>query len=241
MLANHWNQRTELLLGEEKLDKLKNACVMVVGLGGVGAAAAEMIARAGVGKMVIVDCDVVEQSNRNRQLGALLSTNGKPKVEAVGNRLKDINPDLKLEMAQIYLINEAIPQILDTHKPDYVIDAIDTLTPKIYLIKHVVDRKIKLVSSMGAGGKMDPTQVMLGDISETYNCKLARYVRKRLHQQGIYKGVQVVFSSEKIERERVLLTDGSNNKKSVIGTISYLPPIFGCFCASVVIRNLSSN
>jgi tRNA A37 threonylcarbamoyladenosine dehydratase len=239
MLKNHWNVRTELLLGEDKLEKLKSAKVMVVGLGGVGAAAAEMLARSGVGNMVIVDCDVVEQSNRNRQLGALVSTDGKPKVEAVGGRLKDINPDLNLKMVQIYLIHEAIPNLLDEHQPDYVIDAIDTLTPKIYLIKHVIDRKIKLVSSMGAGGKMDPTQVMLGDISETFNCKLARYVRKRLHQQGIYKGVKVVFSSEKIEKERVLLTDGSNNKKSVIGTISYLPPIFGCFCASVVIRELT--
>ncbi|MEY3416987.1 MAG: hypothetical protein RL060_1098 [Bacteroidota bacterium] len=238
MLVNHWNVRTELLLGDEKLHKLTNAKVMIVGLGGVGAAAAEMIARAGVGNMVIVDCDVVEQSNRNRQLGALLSTNGLPKVEAVGHRLKDINPNLNLAMVQVYLINEAIPNLLDQHQPDYVIDAIDTLTPKIYLIKHVLDRKIKLVSSMGAGGKMDPSKVVIGDISETYNCKLARYVRKRLHQQGIFKGVKVIFSTEKIDRERVILTDGSNNKKSVIGTISYLPPIFGCFCASVVINEL---
>jgi tRNA A37 threonylcarbamoyladenosine dehydratase len=238
-MKTHWNVRTELLLGKEKLTKLTNSKVMVVGLGGVGAAAAEMIARAGIGNMVIVDCDVVEQSNRNRQLGALVSTNGIPKVHAVGNRLKDINPDLNIEMIQVYLINEAIPNLLDQHQPDYVIDAIDTLTPKIYLIKHVIDRKIKLISSMGAGGKMDPSQILLGDISETYNCKLARYVRKRLHQQGIFKGVDVVFSTEKIEKERVILTDGSNNKKSVIGTISYLPPIFGCYCASVVIRNLS--
>ena len=238
-MKTHWNVRTELLLGKEKLTKLTNSKVMVVGLGGVGAAAAEMIARAGIGNMVIVDCDVVEQSNRNRQLGALVSTNGIPKVHAIGNRLKDINPDLNIEMIQVYLINEAIPNLLDQHQPDYVIDAIDTLTPKIYLIKHVIDRKIKLISSMGAGGKMDPSQILLGDISETYNCKLARYVRKRLHQQGIFKGVNVVFSTEKIEKERVILTDGSNNKKSVIGTISYLPPIFGCYCASVVIRNLS--
>lgn len=238
-MSTHWNVRTELLLGIEKLTKLTNSKVMVVGLGGVGAAAAEMIARAGIGNMVIVDCDVVEQSNRNRQLGALVSTNGIPKVQAIGNRLKDINPDLNIEMIQVYLINEAIPNLLDQHQPDYVIDAIDTLTPKIYLIKHAIDRKIKLISSMGAGGKMDPSQILLGDISETYNCKLARYVRKRLHQQGIFKGVDVVFSTEKIEKERVILTDGSNNKKSVIGTISYLPPIFGCYCASVVIRNLS--
>lgn len=238
-MTTYWNVRTELLLGKEKLTKLTNSKVMVVGLGGVGAAAAEMIARAGIGNMVIVDCDVVEQSNRNRQLGALVSTNGIPKVHAIGNRLKDINPDLNIEMIQVYLINEAIPNLLDQHQPDYVIDAIDTLTPKIYLIKHVIDRKIKLISSMGAGGKMDPSQILLGDISDTYNCKLARYVRKRLHQQGIFKGVNVVFSTEKIEKERVILTDGSNNKKSVIGTISYLPPIFGCYCASVVIRNLS--
>jgi tRNA A37 threonylcarbamoyladenosine dehydratase len=238
-MTTYWNIRTELLLGKEKLTKLTNSKVMVIGLGGVGAAAAEMIARAGIGNMVIVDCDVVEQSNRNRQLGALVSTNGIPKVHAIGNRLKDINPDLNIEMIQVYLINESIPNLLDQHQPDYVIDAIDTLTPKIYLIKHVIDRKIKLISSMGAGGKMDPSQILLGDISETYNCKLARYVRKRLHQQGIFKGVNVVFSTEKIEKERVILTDGSNNKKSVIGTISYLPPIFGCYCASVVIRNLS--
>ncbi len=238
MSANQWNSRTALLLGEERLSKLNNAHVLVVGLGGVGAAAAEMIARSGVGKMTIVDGDVVEASNRNRQLGALVSTDGQLKSEAVGGRLRDINPDLELTIISTYLEEQEIDALLASKPFDYVLDCIDTVAPKLALITHAIRRDIRIVSSMGAGGKIDPSLVRIGDISESYNCKLAYYVRKRLKKKGIYQGLKVVYSIEEIEEERVVVKEGMKNKKSVIGTISYLPPIFGATCASIAIRDL---
>jgi tRNA A37 threonylcarbamoyladenosine dehydratase len=240
-LKNHWNVRTELLLGEEKLEKLRNSHVLIAGLGGVGAAAAEMIGRAGVGKMTIIDADSVEQSNRNRQLGALISTDGMLKAEVWEKRLKDINPDVQLNVVAKYLKDEEIPAIVTAEKYDYIIDAIDTIAPKLFLIYHAIQNKVPIVSSMGAGGKIDPTQVRIADISDTHNCKLAKCVRKRLKHFGIQKGLTVVFSPEDIDKEKLIITDGSRNKKSLIGTISYLPPIFGAFCASVVIRRLAGE
>jgi tRNA threonylcarbamoyladenosine dehydratase len=239
-MHNHWNIRTELLIGNEKLELLQKSHVLVVGLGGVGAACAEMIARSGVGKMTIVDTDIVEQSNRNRQLGALISTDGSPKVEVWANRLQDINPELEVIAIQKYLQAPEIQELLKI-KYDYVVDAIDTLTPKVELIYQTLQNQLPLVSSMGAGGKLDPLQVKIADISESYNCRLARYVRKRLKTLGYKQGFQVVFSPEDIEKQRVKLTDGNKNKKSVIGTISYMPNIFGCTVASVVIRGLMNE
>jgi tRNA threonylcarbamoyladenosine dehydratase len=236
-MQNHWNIRTELLIGTEKLELLQKSHVLIVGLGGVGAACAEMIARSGVGKMTIVDTDVVEQSNRNRQLGALISTNDLPKVEVWAKRLQDINPKLEVIAIQKYLQAPEIQALLKISY-DYVIDAIDTLTPKVELIYQTLEKQLPLVSSMGAGGKLDPLQVQISDISASYNCRLARYVRKRLKVLGYKQGFKVVFSPEDIEKQRVRLTDGNKNKKSLIGTISYMPNIFGCTVASVVIRDL---
>lgn len=238
MLANHWNVRTELLLGSEKLEKLRNSHVLLAGLGGVGAAAAEMLGRVGIGKLTIVDADAVEQSNRNRQLGALISTDGQLKAEVWANRLRDINPDIQLNVIPRYLKDEEIPALLKAEKYDYAIDAIDTIAPKMFFIANAVYNNIPIVSSMGAGGKINPSLVRVADISDSYGCKLAKCVRKRIHKLGIHKGVKVVFSPEEIEKERLIITDGSRNKKSLIGTISYLPPIFGAFCASVAIREL---
>jgi tRNA A37 threonylcarbamoyladenosine dehydratase len=238
MLANHWNVRTELLLGSEKLDKLRNSHVLLAGLGGVGAAAAEMLGRVGIGKLTIVDADAVEQSNRNRQLGALISTDGQLKAEVWANRLRDINPDIQLNVIPRYLKDEEIPALLKAEKYDYAIDAIDTIAPKMFFIANAVYNNIPIVSSMGAGGKINPSLVRVADISDSFGCKLAKCVRKRIHKLGIHKGVKVVFSPEEIEKERLIITDGSRNKKSLIGTISYLPPIFGAFCASVAIREL---
>ena len=238
MLANHWNVRTELLLGEEKLNKLRHAHVLLAGLGGVGAAAAELLGRAGVGTLTIVDADSVEQSNRNRQLGALLSTDGQLKAEVWANRLKDINPDINLHVIPRYLKDGEIPALLTATKYDYVIDAIDTIAPKLFLIHTTMKLGIPIVSSMGAGGKINPSLVRVADISETHGCKLAKCIRKRLHKLGVHTGLKVIFSPEAIEKERLIITDGSRNKKSLIGTISYLPPIFGAFCASVAIREL---
>lgn len=233
-----WNERTLLLLGEEKFSKLEKANVLVVGLGGVGAYAAEMVCRAGVGSMTIVDADVVMPSNRNRQLPALSSTHEKLKAEIMGQRLMDINPNLNLTVIVKYLRDEETDEVLNSAKFDFVIDCIDTLAPKVNLIKKTLERQIPLVSSMGAGAKTDPSKVEVKDISKSHHCPLAHMLRKRLGKLGIKKGFQVVFSSESAKAEAVILVENEQNKKSTVGTVSYMPPIFGCFCASVAIRTL---
>jgi tRNA threonylcarbamoyladenosine dehydratase len=238
MAIPQWMSRTQLLLGHEPLQKLINANVLVVGLGGVGGICAEMIARAGVGNMTIIDADVVEASNRNRQIPALVSTDGMPKAEVLAQRLRDINPDIKLTVVNQFLKVDNRDALLGNTRFDYAVDCIDTLTPKVNFIKYCLDRGIPLVSSMGAGSKVDPQQIKIIDISGTYNCKLAYYVRKKLHSLGVYNGVKVVFSPERPTEKRVVLTE-NGPKKSVIGTISYMPAMFGCTLASVVIRDLS--
>ncbi len=235
-----WLERTELLLGKEKLQKLKNANILIVGLGGVGAYAAEELCRAGIGKMTIVDGDVVDVTNRNRQLTALISNTGKPKTEILANRFYDINPDIELTIVNEYIHNEKIVELLNSKKFDYVVDAIDTLSPKVFLIYNALHLGLKVISSMGAGGKTDPQKVQISDISKSYNCKLARMLRKRLSRLGIKKGVKVVFSSEEISEDAVRLEEGQN-KKSTVGTISYMPPVFGCFMSSVVIMDLVNS
>lgn len=233
-----WMGRTRLLLGDEALKKLVNKNVLVVGLGGVGGICAEMIARAGVGKMTIIDADTVEATNRNRQIPALVSTDGLLKAEVLKERLLDINPDLELTSLPLYINGKDRMAILETGQFDFALDCIDTLSPKVYFIKACIDAGIPFVSSMGAGGKVDPTLVKVVDISETYNCNLARDVRKKLHRMGIRKGFPAVFSSEQADRSKIIKTPDDARKKSVIGTISYMPAVFGCTCASVCIRQL---
>ncbi len=233
----NWLQRTELLIGEDGIKKLQDAHVLVVGLGGVGAYAAEQICRAGVGTMTLVDGDVVEETNRNRQLPALKSNEGQPKAEILADRFRDINPRIKLNIYNQYLENDEITELLDANTYDFVVDAIDTLSPKTFLIEKTLKKGFPLVSSLGAGGKFDPSLVTVTDISKTFNCKLARKLRKRLARIGITKGFQAVFSSELIDPEKVIAVQGKN-KASTVGTISYMPPIFGCYCASVVLRGL---
>ncbi len=234
----YWMSRTQLLLGDEPLEQLRSKNVLVVGLGGVGGICAEMIARAGVGKMTIVDADTVDLSNTNRQIQSLHSTAGKLKAEVLAERLRDINPLIDLTVLCIYIKEEETRKILDEANFDYAVDCIDTLSPKVFFIKECIDRNIPLVSSLGAGGKLDPSQVMITDISKTYECNLARYVRKKLHALGIQKGLTVVFSPEKVDQSKVIETEKAFPKKSLIGTISYMPAIFGCTVASVVIRGL---
>ncbi len=233
----YWLQRTELLVGAEGIEKLKKSHVLVVGLGGVGAYAAEQICRAGVGTMTLVDGDVVEETNRNRQLPALKSNEGRPKAEILAERFRDINPEIQLHIFNKYMADEEITRLLEANRYDYVVDAIDTLSPKTFLIVKTLNAGFPLVSSLGAGGKYDPSLIEVTDISKTYNCALARKLRKRLAKLGIYKGFDVVFSSELIEPEKVVAVLGKN-KASTVGTISYMPPVFGCFCASVVLRKL---
>lgn len=232
-----WLERTSLLLGEEKLEIIKKANILVVGLGGVGAYAAEMIARAGVSRMTIADADTVNTTNINRQLVALHSTIGREKSEILAERLRDINPNIELVVVNKYIRDELTDELLDSAKFDYVVDCIDTLSPKLALIKGSLDRAIPLVSSMGAGAKTDPTLMEIKDISKTHHCPLAHMLRKRLHKIGIRKGFRAVFSPEPI-REGAMILCEEQNKKSNVGTISYIPALFGIGCASVVIRDL---
>lgn len=233
-----WQQRTELLLGKEKMERLRRAHVLVVGLGGVGAYAAEMLCRAGVGQMTIVDADTVQPTNINRQLPALHSTLGKPKAEVLAERFRDINPDIRLTVLPVYLKDEAIPELLDSMRFDFIVDAIDTISPKCYLIYHALQRGIKIVCSMGAGAKSDITQIRFADLWETYHCGLSKAVRKRLQKMGVKRKVPVVFSTEQADPNAVVLVDNEQNKKSTTGTISYMPAVFGCYLAEYVIRKL---
>lgn len=228
------------MFGKEGLERLKNAAVLIVGVGGVGAYAAEMLVRAGIGKMVIADSDTVSESNINRQLVALHSTIGRAKTEVLSERLYDINPKLDLRVVNEYIKDEKTDQILDSDHFDYVIDAIDTLSPKLALIKGCMDRGIPIVSSMGAGAKTDPTKMEICDISKTHHCPLAHMLRKRLHKIGIRKGFKAVFSAEPPKEGAMILCE-ERNKKSNVGTVSYLPALFGIGCASVVIRDLTEQ
>ena len=240
MTDRSWLSRTELLIGKEKLQELEQKHVLVIGLGGVGSYAAEFIARGGVGQMTIVDGDVVDPTNRNRQLPALATNHGEPKALIMKERLLAINPDLNLRVVQSFIMPEMVEELLSI-KYDYVIEAIDSITPKIMVLTTAYEKKQNIVSSMGAGGKFDPTRLRVTDISETHTCRLAKYVRKRLHRKGVFTGIKAVFSDEHIVKESLIKTDGTNFKKSAYGTISYLPATFGATCASVVLRALTGQ
>jgi len=235
---DNWKQRTGLLFGEEKMQRMANAHVLVVGLGGVGAYAAEMICRAGVGQMTLVDADIVQPSNINRQLPALHSTVEKKKTEILAERFRDINPDIQLTVLPIFLKDENIPELLDAAKYDFIVDAIDTLSPKCFLIYHALNRHLKIVSSMGAGAKSDITQVRFADIRDTFHCGLSKAVRKRLQKMGVKRKLPVVFSTEQANPNAVILTEDEQNKKSTCGTVSYMPAVFGCYLAEYVIKRL---
>ncbi len=234
-----WKERTILMYGETAVEKLNNSHVLIVGCGGVGGYTAEMLARAGIGKLTIVDADTVNNSNRNRQIIALQSTLGRLKVDALAERLRDINPQISINIIPEYIKDEKITDILDEHKFDFVADAIDTLAPKVFLLFEAHKRNIPTISSMGSGGKSDPTQVRISDIDKSNYCKLARMVRKRLHKLDVRKGIEVVYSAEVVPPERVIITEGEENKKSNVGTVSYMPAVFGCFMASHIINQLT--
>lgn len=236
-MNEHWQSRTELLIGEDGLKKLAEARVLVVGLGGVGGAAAEMLVRAGVGDLTIADSDTIQPSNRNRQIVALSSNENLLKAEAMAARLKDISPSLRLHTETSYLKDEAMVRLLERGY-DYVVDAIDTLSPKVYLIVHGMRMGLRIVSSMGSGSKLDPCRVRVADLSETNTCPFAYDIRKRLRRLGIETGVRAVFSDEKPVSGSFIHSEGQN-KKSTLGNISYMPMVFGCVCASVVIRELT--
>lgn len=240
-MDNDWTTRTALLLGTEGMRRLAASHVLVVGLGGVGAYAAEEIARAGVGRMTLVDADVVSLSNLNRQLPALHSTLGKPKAEVMAARLRDINPDLEVEVRNCFVRDEETEALLDAAHYDFVVDAIDTLSPKTFLIYHALQRHLPIISSMGAGAKVDPSRIRIADISKTTDCALARAVRKRLRGMGISSGLPVVFSTEPANPQAILEVEDEECKRTTTGTVSYMPVLFGCYLASYVIRHLSAT
>lgn len=236
-----WTDRTELLLGTDKMQRLRNAHVLIVGVGGVGSYAAEMLCRAGVGEITLVDSDTIQITNINRQLPATHATLGCKKTEVLAERFRDINPDIKVHTLPKYLTPESVEGLLTypSNTPfDFVIDAIDTIAPKCALIIETLHRHIPIVSSMGAGAKSDITQIRFADIWETYHCGLAKAVRNRLKQAGIRQSLPVVFSTEQADRNAIITIEGEKNKKSTAGTISYMPAVFGCYLAEYVIRKL---
>ncbi len=236
----HWLSRTELLIGKENLDKLAASHVLIAGLGGVGGYAAEQLCRAGIGQFTLVDGDIISSTNRNRQIIALVSNEGKPKTEILAKRLLDINPEVRIDVISEYLREERFASILD-QSFDYVVDAIDTLTPKVTLLAEAARKGHAIVSSMGSGGKLHPESIEINDISQSHHCKFAYIVRKYLHRRGIFTGITVVYSPEPVSKKVIREVTGEENKRSVVGTISYMPPVFGCFCASVVIRNIMNR
>jgi tRNA A37 threonylcarbamoyladenosine dehydratase len=236
-----WLERTELLVTKEPLEKLKNTNVLLVGLGGVGSFAAEFLVRAGIGKITIVDGDVVDITNINRQLPALTSSIGKSKSELMKERILDINPDIELLAINQFLNPEETTALVNQYDFDYVMDCIDSITPKLYLLKSAKAKGCKIISSMGAGGKIDSMKLKYADISKTHMCPFAAYIRKRLKGEGIYSGIMTVFSEEQPNRESIKMTDGTNFKNSFYGTISYIPALFGLHMASWVVRDASGT
>lgn len=240
MTLNAYNQRTALLLGEQAIDSLNDAHVLIVGVGGVGAYAVEMIARSGVGHITIIDGDEVAPSNINRQLPALISTIGKPKAEVMKQRILDINPDCKVSAITAFIGKDDVENYL-TPYPDFVIDAIDSISPKVALLEYCYRNKIKVISSMGAGGRVDPTKVRYADISETFHDGLAREVRKRLKKAGISSGVKTVFSTEQPRRSALTMTDEIAFKVSSFGTVAWLPSLFGIMLAAYALNHIAKK
>lgn len=235
---SNWLERTELLIGQEALQKLNKSHVLVVGLGGVGSYAAETLVRSGVGRLTIVDGDDVDPTNKNRQLQALNSTIGKQKALVLRDRFLDINPELEITVYDQFLNPDEMKELLMTHRFDFVMDCIDSLSPKISLILTLRRLKCKYISSMGAGGKLDPTRIKIADISQTKECKFAKHLKKRLKRIGVRENILVVYSDEIQKADSLKMTDGSNFKKSFYGTISYLPAMFGMTMGYEVLRRL---
>jgi tRNA threonylcarbamoyladenosine dehydratase len=238
----NWLERTELILGKEEIDRLKNSHVLIVGLGGIGSFAGEFIARAGIGTITLIDGDSFDPTNKNRQLTALDSTVGRNKAVVLAERIRDINRDAKLNVIEEFVLPERVWEILQEYKPDYVMDCIDSVTPKLEWVIAAKRLKIKIITSLGAGGKTDPSRVQVSNLDKSHNCKLGHYLKKRLRAKNVeYKGIRCVFSSELQQKESLKMTDGSNYKRSFYGTVSYMPALFGLMAAADVIRYLGEG
>ena len=237
-MTTEWTERTELLLGADKMERLKKAHILIVGTGGVGAYAAEMLARAGVGKLTLLDADKVQLSNLNRQVIALHSTLGEDKVRVLERRLKDVNPDLNVTARAEFLEEGSVKTVLTENNFDFVVDAIDTIAPKCALIMEAMRLKVPIVSSMGAGAKTDVTQIRFADLWSTYHCGLSKAVRTRLKKEKMQRPLPVVFCTQQADINAVVKVEGERNKKTTTGTVSYMPAVFGCYLAQYVISNL---
>lgn len=234
-----WQERTQLLIKEEGIQRLSNASVLIAGVGGVGGYAVEMLVRAGIGHITIIDNDDVHDSNINRQIIATQGNIGKSKVDLFEKRLTSINPELDITCHKTFIDEENIPTFFEGQKYDFVIDAIDTIAPKMALIRYCLDNKISIISSMGAGGRIDPSKIQISDINKTHHCALAKTVRTQLSKTHKGKKLKVVFSEEEIDKKSILLIN-EKNKKSTLGTISYIPAVFGCYIASYVIQKIAN-
>ena len=239
MTTPEWMERTALLMGEEKMERIRRAHVLIVGAGGVGAYAAEMLVRAGVGRLTLWDADRVQPSNINRQLCALHSTVNENKVDILARRFKDINPELELETQAAFLEEAQAGPLLDARHYDFVVDAIDTIAPKCALLIEAMKRRVRIVSSMGAGAKTDITQVRFADLWDTYHCGLSKAVRTRLKRAGMHRHpLPVVFCTQQADPKAIIRVEGERNKKTTTGTVSYMPAVFGCYLAQYVINRL---
>ncbi|MFM1893257.1 MAG: tRNA threonylcarbamoyladenosine dehydratase [Crocinitomicaceae bacterium] len=239
---NHWLERSELLIGKDKLDKLSAAHVMIVGLGGIGSFAAEFIARAGIGTLTLIDGDVFDPTNKNRQLTALDSTIGKNKAVVLAERIKDINPNATVNVLEEFVVPERVWELLNEYQPDYVMDCIDSVSPKLAWLLCCKKQKIKVITHLGAGGKSDPSTVQVANLVDTHNCKLGSHIKKRIKRQGAsLRGIKAVYSSELQDKKSLKMTDGTKFKKSFYGTISYMPALFGLHGAAEVIQYLTKK
>ncbi|MBI2259523.1 MAG: tRNA threonylcarbamoyladenosine dehydratase [Flavobacteriia bacterium] len=238
-MEDFWLERTELLIKKSNLEKLRNKHVLIIGLGGIGSFAAEFIARSGINQITLIDGDVFDVTNKNRQLTALNSTIGKNKASVLADRIKDISSDIKINVLQEFVVPERVWEILEQYKPDIVLECIDSLSPKTEWIIACLRKKIKVITHLGAGGKMDPSKVKVSSLDVTHNCKLGHYLKKRLKSKGVScKKVRAVFSEELQNKNALKLTNGLNFKKSYYGTNSYMPALFGLFGAAEAIRYL---
>jgi len=230
-------ERTHILIGDEGIARLEASHVLVAGIGGVGSYTAEALARLGVGQLTLVDHDVVSPSNLNRQLIALNSTVNKLKISVMAERIKDINPTCRVTVLNQFLSPESIPPLLE--KPfDVVIDAIDSMSSKAALIETAWHRDITLFSSMGAGGKLDPTQIRTGDLMDTTICKLAKQLRRHVRKRDVGRGIQTVYSIEPSIEPLPPHAVARGRPRAVNGTVSYMPSLFGLTLAGLAANAL---
>lgn len=235
--SNPLFERTHILIGDEGIEKLQNSHIFLAGIGGVGSYTAEALARMGVGKMTLVDHDVVSGSNMNRQLVALRSTVDVLKADVIADRIKDINPDCQVTLITDFLTPESIPTVL-SQGYDVVIDAIDSLSSKAALLETAWRNEMTVFASMGAGGKLDPTQVKTGDLMDTSICKLAKHLRGQLRKRGVGRGIQTVYSLEAPLPPLPPEPVSRGRARAVNGTVSYMPSIFGLTLAGLVINHI---